>query len=60
MAIAENMPSQLQPGISWNLSYCDFDDNKFFCEWEAPAMTTVEQVFRSTQLPYDTILPVFP
>jgi hypothetical protein len=58
MATAENMPPQLQPGVSWNLTYCDFDNNKFFCEWEAPDKDAVEQVFRSTQLPYDAIYPV--
>ena len=33
---AKDMPSKLPPGVSWKLTYCDFGDGKFFCEWEAP------------------------
>jgi hypothetical protein len=58
MATARSMPSQLLPDVSWNLTYCAFDDNKFFCEWEAPNKDAVEQVFKSTQVPYDTVYAV--
>ena len=58
IATAKNMPSQLPSDVSWNVTYCDFEDNKFFCEWEAPNKDVIEQVFRSTQLPYDAIYPV--
>ena len=58
IATAKSMPSQLPADVSWNLTYCDFDDNKFFCEWEAPSKEAVEQVFKSTQVPYDVVYPV--
>jgi len=58
IATAKNMPSQLPPDVSWNLTYCAFDDNRFFCEWEAPSKDAVEQVFKSTQVPYDAVYPV--
>ena len=58
MATAKNMPSQLPSDVSWNVTYYAFEDNKFFCEWEAPNKDAGEQVFRSTQLPYDAIYPV--
>jgi len=26
------------PGdVSWKQTYCDFENGKLFCEWEAPA-----------------------
>ena len=58
IATAKNMPSQLPPDVSWNLTYCAFDDNRFFCEWEAPNKDVIEQVFKSTQVPYDAVYPV--
>ena len=58
IATAKNMPEQLPPDVSWNFTYCAFDDNKFFCEWEAPDKNAIEQVFKSTQVPYDAVYPV--
>ena len=58
IATAKSMPGQLPADVSWNLTYCDFDDNKFFCEWEAPSKEAVEQVFKSTQIPYGVVYPV--
>jgi hypothetical protein len=55
---AKDMPSQLPAGVSWKLTYCDFADNKFFCEWEAPNKETVEQVFKAANLPFDAVYPV--
>jgi hypothetical protein len=57
-ATAKNMPSQLPSDVSWNLAYCAFDDERFFCEWEAASKEAVEQVFKSTQVPYDAVYPV--
>ena len=48
----------LPPGISYKLTYCDFDDGKFFCEWEAPNKEAIEQIFRSMNAPYDAVYPV--
>jgi len=58
IATAKNMPNQLPSDVSWNLTYCAFDDNKFFCEWEAPNKDAIERVFKSTQVPYDEVYPV--
>ena len=57
-ASAKNMPSQLPAGVSWKLAYCDFADNKFFCEWEAPSKEAIEQIFKAANLPFDAIYPV--
>ena len=56
-ATAKMVP-QLPPGISWKLTYCDFGDNKFFCEWEAPNKEAIEQIFKAQSLPFDAIYPV--
>jgi hypothetical protein len=50
--------SSLPPGVSYNLTYCDFDDGKFFCDWEAPNKETIEQIFKSMNMPYDAVYPV--
>ena len=55
---AKSMPSQLPPGVTWKLTYCDFADGKFFCEWEAPNKEAIEQVFKTANLPYDAVYPV--
>ena len=47
-----------QTGFSWKLSYCDFDDNKFFCEWEAPSKEALEVFFQKIGLTFDAIYPV--
>lgn len=57
-AAAKDMPSQLPAGVSWKLTYCDFGNNKFFCEWEAPNKETIEQIFAANKIPFDTVYPV--
>jgi len=55
---AKDMPPQLPAGVSWKQTYCDFADNKFFCEWEAPNKEAVEQIFKANNLPFDAVYPV--
>ena len=55
---AREMPSQLPAGVIWKLTYCDFADNKFFCEWEAPNKEVIEQIFKASNLPFDAVYPV--
>ena len=50
--------SGLPAGIAWKLTYCDFADNKFFCEWEAPNKEAIKQVFKANNMPFDAIYPV--
>ncbi len=45
-------------GFSWKLTYCDFDDNKFFCEWEAPSKEALAEAFKAQNMPFDAIYPV--
>ena len=55
---AKDEPSKFPPGFSVKLTCCDFDDNKFFCEWEAPNKEAIEQVFKANNMPFDAIYPV--
>ena len=55
---AKDLPSQLPAGVTWKLTYCDFSDNKFFCEWEAPNKEAIEQVFKAQNVPFDAVYPV--
>ena len=48
----------LPQGFSWKLSYCDFTDHKFFCEWEAPSKEALEQGFKMKSMPFDAVYPV--
>ena len=50
--------SDLPAGITWKRTYCDFADNKHFCEWEAPNKEAIEQVFKAQNMPFDAIYPV--
>ncbi len=45
-------------GVAWKQSYCSFENNKFFCEWESPAKEMLEQGFAKWNIPYDAIYPV--
>ena len=54
----EDAPKFSEMGLTWVRTYCDFDDNKFFCEWEAPNKEAIETLFKETNSPYDEIFPV--
>ena len=46
------------PGVDCKLTYCAFDDHKFYCEWEAPDRGTLESVFKNLNTPFEAIYPV--
>jgi len=48
----------LPEGFIWKLTYCDFDDNKFFCEWDVPSKDALAEEFKKRNLPFDAIYPV--
>ena len=48
----------LPEGFSWKLTYCDFEGNKFFCEWEAPNKEALAEAFKSFSVPVEGIYPV--
>jgi hypothetical protein len=52
------MASKIPIGFSWKVTYCDFADNKFFCEWVAPSKAALEEGFKEQKLPFDAIYEV--
>ncbi len=54
----EEAPKFAETGVSWIRVYCDFDDNEFFCEWEAPNKEAIEKIFKDLNIPFDGIYPV--
>jgi hypothetical protein len=51
-------PKFKDKGIKWIRTFCDFDDNKHFCEWEAPNKEGIAQIFKNLNIPFDAIYPV--
>ena len=45
-------------GVSWKQTFCSFDNDKFFCEWEAPVEEVLEQIFQEAEVSFDAIYPV--
>ncbi len=58
VAATDFVQGNIPEGVSWNKSYCDFDDDKFFCDWEAPNKETLEQILTAQEMPFDAIYPV--
>jgi hypothetical protein len=56
--LASTEEPSFPPGVVCNLTYCDFTDGKFFCDWEAPNKEVVEQVIKGMGMPLDVVYPV--
>ncbi len=54
-ALAKDKPPK---SMSWKLTYCDFADNKFFCDWESPNKEEIETEYKARNIPFDAIYPV--
>lgn len=37
--------------FEWKKTYCNFENNKFFCLWEAPSPEAIEQLFKKVNVP---------
>jgi hypothetical protein len=48
----------LPEGVSWMRTFCGFEDNKSFCEWQAPSREAIKEVLRQVDVSYDAIYPV--
>jgi hypothetical protein len=53
--MAEKALKSIKPGFSWNQTYCDYTNHKFYCEWEAPSKEALEQVFKNFNILFDAI-----
>ncbi len=46
---------QLPEGVIWHATYCDFEENKTFCHWEAPTREALADLFVKYEIPYEMI-----
>lgn len=58
IAMSKQMTPAIPEGFSWKLTYCAFDQDKYFCEWEAPSKEALEQAFKQNNMPFDAVYPV--
>jgi len=42
-SVAKEMVTKIPKGFSWKLTYCAFNDGKFFCEWQAPSKKALKE-----------------
>ncbi|NIM59477.1 MAG: DUF4242 domain-containing protein [Candidatus Aminicenantes bacterium] len=54
----EEAPKFTESGVTWIRTHCDFEDNKYFCEWEAPNKEAIEQILKDLDIPFDGIYQV--
>lgn len=54
----EEAPKFAEAGVSWIRTYCDFENNKHFCEWEAPNKEAIEKILQDSNISFDAIYPV--
>jgi hypothetical protein len=45
-------------GVSWGSTWCAFEEDKSYCEWDAPDKQTVEGIFAQYSIPYEAIYEV--
>jgi hypothetical protein len=58
IAMLKPLAPKIPPGYTWVESFCDFQNNKQFCNWEAPSQDALEQAFKANNVPFDAIYPV--
>ena len=56
--VREEAPKFPESGAAWIRTYCDFEDNQHFCEWEATNKEAIEQIFQDLNIPVEWIYPV--
>jgi hypothetical protein len=56
--LKELAKSELPEGFTWKVTYCDFADNKFFCDWVAPSKEALEKEFTARNIPFDAVYPM--
>ncbi len=54
----EEAPKFLEDKVTWLRTFCDFEGNKHFCEWEAPGKESLEAIFKRLSIPFDAIYRV--
>jgi hypothetical protein len=58
MSMGQEAMHKIPKGFTYKLTYCAFDEHKFFCEWDAPSKEALAQGFKTLNMPVDFIYPV--
>ena len=58
LGMFQELAPQIPEGFAWNQSWCDCQNAKHFCEWQAPSAEALEQAFSANKIPYDAVYPV--
>ena len=58
LAFAKQRKPNVPKGFTWKLTYCDFSNHKFLCEWDAPSKEALAEAFKTNSVPYEAISPV--
>jgi len=58
LAFTKQMKPKIPKGFSWKLTYCDFSNHKFICEWEAASKEGLAEAFKTNNVPFEAIYPV--
>ncbi len=56
--LKETAKALSEAGYVCNRIYCDFEDNKFFSNWEAPSKNDIENILTQLEISFDDIYPV--
>jgi hypothetical protein len=49
----EEAPKFAKSGVTWIRTFCDFPNNKHFCEWLGPNKEAIEKILKDLSIPYD-------
>lgn len=56
--LKETAKALSEAGYVCNRIYCDFEDNKFFSNWEAASKKDLEEILKQLEISFDDIYPV--
>lgn len=57
LAFAKQMKPKVPKGFTWKLTYCDFGNRRFLCEWEAASKEALAEAFKANNVPFEAIYP---
>lgn len=58
MSQLSDMLGRIPAGFTWKQTYCDFDNHKFFCEWDTPSKEALAEGFKGVDMPFEAIYAV--
>jgi len=56
--LKETAKALTDAGYVCNNIYCDFEDNKYFSDWEADSKEEMQKILKQLEISFDDIYPV--